>query len=176
MKQTKTILTIGFMLLTSSIYSQKFEGQKFENYPAKILSVQKAKLNLSSNKLGKTFRTAITEGYKNGKINFGGHYIVIFWGAGAGMSDGAMVDTRTGIIYNLPLTEENSYRGATGYEENENIKYEANSYLFTCYSSEYKKSETAKIELNYFFYKFDEKTKKFKLISNKKKTVENKDK
>ena len=175
MKQTKTILTIGFMLLTSSIYSQKIEGQKFESYPAKILSEQKAKLNLSSNKLGKTFRTAITQGYKNGKINFGGHYIIIFWGAGAGMSDGAMVDTRTGIIYNLPLTEENSYRGVY-YDNNDNIKHKKNSYLFMCYSSKTNETDENKIDLSYFYYKFNDMTKKFNLVANNEKTVVNNDK
>lgn len=168
MKQVTKTLTIALLLITTSILSQSIEGVKFENYPAKLSSTQKATLNLASNKLGKTYRTAIIEGYKNGKVDFGGHYISIYWGAGSGQSLGAIVDTNDGKIYELPLTVENSNRGA---DSNDNIKHKKESYLFVCYSSQTNDLDYSKMDLNYYFYKFDEKTKRFNLLSTKKKIV-----
>ena len=157
---TFTALTINAQTKENSV-----EGYSFAKYPAKTEKITKAKLNLASNSLGKTFKTQISNQYKTEKINFGGHYVLTFWGAGQGLSNGAMVDAKTGKIYVLPLTEENSLRDCV-YNDNENIFYKPNSNLFATFKCERTK-EDGKIKLKYYFYKWDGKS--FKFIGNKEK-------
>ena len=172
MKLSKIILAIAFVFFYTSIFSQSVGGVKFENYQAKISNRKKANLNLYSHKLGRKFRTAITEGYNNTNVDFGGHYIVVLWGCGTGCSNGVMVDINTGLIYSIPT--EHSYRGVY-YDNNDNIRYEKNSYLFYTYETLMNEKDEKKIDLHYYFYKFDEKTKKFNLFSRLNKTVESED-
>ena len=107
--------------------------------------------------------------YARKNVNFAGHYIAVYWGAGAGSTDGAILDIKDGKIYNLPLTYENSYRGSWSYNDNnENIKHFKNSCLYMCYTT---KQIENKIDITYFFYLFDEKTKKFNLKFKKAKRV-----
>ena len=86
------------------------------------ISTKKVPVNLSSHPLGSKYKSAITEQYNKGQINFGGHYIVVLWGDGAGLSLGVMVDVLNGKIYKLPLSYENSCRG-TYHDQNNNILY-----------------------------------------------------
>ena len=98
MKKTILTLAISFASLNyvnAQINDTSIEGINFSKYPAKVEN-SKAKLNLASHSLGKTYKTAISEQYKSEPINFGGHYVMTFWGAGMGMTQGAMVDAKTG--------------------------------------------------------------------------------
>ena len=165
MKTIKFFILSMFFLATNYIYSQTEAGYKFSEYPAKKIEKTKAKINYSSNSTGSSFKTQIKEQYKNGKVDFGGHYITITWGAGAGLTVGAMVDIIDGKIYDLPLSEENSYRG-THHRENNNILYKPNSNLFICYSSLNSEKE-GYVNLNYSIYKWNDKAKKFSLIKTK---------
>lgn len=165
------------IILVTSIYTTKaqttlssIQGYRFDKYPAKVEATAKAKLNLASHPLGKSYKTAISEGYKYDKINFGGRYIIITWGAGMGLSLGAMVDIKTGKIIELPLSEDNSYRGGV-FDGNNNILYKPNSNLFVTFNisrnGDYdEKNDIQKLILQYFFYKWD--GKKFILTGTKK--------
>ncbi len=170
MKFIKFLFGLTILLIAQDLTAQNIQGYSFDNYPTNLVSSQKAKINYSSNKLGKEYKTEITEQYKKGKIEFGGHYVLIFWGAGMGLTVGAMVDVKDGKIYELPLDEENSYREA--YHDSDNILYKSKSNLFICYRPRDNKSDKNKVDLTYYFYKWDDTTKKFILLKTKKATVE----
>ena len=160
MKKTFFAIAMTFALLSINAQTKEnsVEGYSFAKYPAKTEKVTKAKLNLTSNSLGKTYKTQISNQYKTEKINFGGHYVLTFWSAGAGLTQGAMIDAKTGKIYELPLTEQNSIRDCV-FNDNENIFYKPTSNLFVTFKCEPNKDE--KIKLTYFFYKWDGKQFKF---------------
>ena len=175
MKKTILTLAISFASLNyvnAQINDTSIEGINFSKYTAKVEN-SKAKLNLASHSLGKTYKTAISEQYKSEPINFGGHYVMTFWGAGMGMTQGAMVDAKTGKIIPLPLTEENAIRDCA-YNDNDNIFHKKNSNLFVTFKcqrvGEYNQStDTQKIKLTFYYYKWD--GKKFNLISTKTKNA-----
>ena len=156
-------LTFATLTINAQTKENAVEGYSFAKYPAKAEKITKAKLNLASNPLGKTYKTQITEQYKTGKIAFGGHYVPIFWGVGQGLTQGVIVDAKTGKIYELPLTEENSIRDCV--KGDESIFYKASSNLFGAYKCETTNGE--KIKLTYSFYKWN--GKEFKFIGKKEK-------
>ena len=158
-------MTFATLTINAQTKEKSVEGYNFEKYPAKTEKITKAKLNLASNSLGKTYKTQISKQYTSEKINFGGHYVLTFWGVGQGLSNGAMVDAKTGKIYELPLTEENSIRDCF-YNDNENIFYKANSNLFATFKCE-RTNEDGKIKLTYSFYKWN--GTEFKFLGNKEK-------
>lgn len=145
------------------------QGNKYDfaSYPAEIKEITKAKLNLESHPLGNTFKTEITNQYNTGKINFGGHYVLTFWGAGMGLTQGAMIDAKTGNIFELPLTEDNSMRNCV-YNDNENIFHRPNSNLFATFKCD-RTNEEGKLNLTYFYYKWN--GKEFNLIGKRQEQV-----
>ena len=135
----------------------------FEKYFVKVENINKAELNLSSHLLGSSYKTRITDSYNDDEIDvFGGHYILAFWGAGMGLTLGAMVDFKTGDIYELPLTIENSLRNCT-YNDESNILYRSNSNLFVSYRCDVLND----YELKLTYYKYLWNGQKFKLIGIK---------
>jgi len=176
MKITKTkilffLLTI--FVLTNSAVAQKVAGYSFDKYPVtEIYKGQKAKVNLKSSQTAKSYRTTIKEQYQTSKIDFGGKYSLVFWGAGTGLMLGAMVDNKTGIVYDLPLTEENSARSFCGTEiaEEDNKLYKKNSNLFITFTwscEENKAAKTNVVTKYYSIFLWDETKKKFTLLKNK---------
>lgn len=106
MKQA-TLLLILFCAATISL-AQKVKESEFKKYPAPpVHTGKKAPINFNSNPAAKSYRTALKEGYKQ-PIDFAGNYVTVQWGAGAGLSMGAMIDARDGKVYDLPLDESNS--------------------------------------------------------------------
>jgi len=170
MKKLNISTIIFLCCLTQHIFSQTIEGFNFEHYPAKVLKIEKAELNYFSHKLGKEYKSAMAKQYKIGKVDFGGHFIITLWGAGAGQTLGAMVDVKDGKIYEMPLNEENSNRG-TYHDGNNNIFYVQSSNLFVCYSSKTNDKDENNVDLKYYFFKLDEKVKKFSLLKTQEKTV-----
>ena len=176
MKITKNkVLLFLFLTLAITSYTsaQKIAGYSFEKYPSKeIYKGQKAKVNLKSSETAQAYRTTIKGQYINSKIDFAGKYSLIFWGAGTGLSVGAMVDNKTGNVYSLPLDEENSTRGFCGYEisDAENILYKKNSNLFITFTWSCEENETTKTNIitkQYSIFVWNEANKKFSLIKNK---------
>lgn len=168
---------IFFFLLTTFVltnysFAQKVAGYSFDKYPAtEIYKGQKAKVNLSS-ETAKTFRTEIKKQYSESKIDFAGKYSFVFWGAGTGLTLGAMVDNKTGKVYDLPLTEENSARSFCGYDisEEDNKLYNKSSNLFITFTwscQENKIAKTNVVTKYYSIFVWDETKKKFSLLKNK---------
>jgi hypothetical protein len=74
-----------------------------------------AKIDFRSDHELKKFRTAIRAGYKTNKLNFAGHYCLVYWGCGSPCKQSAIVDLRTGKVYDGPTS---SY----GYKFKKNSK------------------------------------------------------
>ena len=165
-----------WLLLASSITAslaapaQTIQGYTFQRYPAQVAAAKKTPVQLASNPLGTTYRTAITQQYATRKINFAGHYITTIWGAGTGQTLGAMVDVHTGKIYELPLSEDNSNRGVY-HDNNNNIFYHSTSNLFVCYASSANPADEQKVNLTYYFYRWDVAKTKFLLLGTRKVTT-----
>lgn len=165
------IFIIAMILFSQALIGQNIEGFSFKDFPVGEISTKKVPVNLSSHPLGSKYKSAITEQYNKGQINFGGHYIVVLWGAGAGLSLGVIVDVLNGKIYKLPLSYENSYRGIY-HDQNNNILYEKHSDLFICYKSKSNEINYDKVDLDYSYYRWDEAKKLFSLLSTKKITTD----
>jgi hypothetical protein len=69
------------------------------------------------------------------------------------------------------LSYENSYRGAY-HDQNNNILYQKHSYLFVCYKSKSNEINYDKVDLDYYFYRWNEASKLFSIISTKKLTTD----
>ncbi|WP_295669572.1 hypothetical protein [uncultured Mucilaginibacter sp.] len=84
----------------------------FKQYPAYLYTGHKAKPLLKSNRLGEMFRTIITHTYyskddmigwrESTGLNFAGHYCFAYWGCGSSCQSAAVVDVKTGLIYDGP--------------------------------------------------------------------------
>ncbi|MBC3539395.1 hypothetical protein ACFSC6_17890 [Rufibacter sediminis] len=59
-------------------------------------------LDYKSNPIAKEFKTIITETYNKEGVNFGGHYTFVKWGCGSACQSSAIVDVRTGKVYEGP--------------------------------------------------------------------------
>ena len=97
-----------------------YNAIKFEPYISFIdfkvpVESGKAELDLNSNELGKEFRTVIRRDYNDEKFIFAGHYTLSSWGCGAPCQMGALIDRKTGKIYEIPMS-------ASGYEFKPNSK------------------------------------------------------
>ena len=83
-----------------------------------------------------------------------------------------MVDNSTGIVYDLPLTVENSNRGCWSSDMNfdNNILYDKNSKLFitwTCQEEINEATKTNVVTKYYSVFLWNETKKKFTLLKNK---------
>jgi|GEM_PF-1150890 len=77
----------------------------FDDVPARLESLAKrAAIRYSSHMLAQQFRTVITEKYNEEKLNFGGHYCFAYWGCGSNCQLSVLVDLKTGIVYEGPVS------------------------------------------------------------------------
>jgi len=74
---------------------------RFEDYPAgdtlRVAPVAPKLINLDDQR----FRTALRRGAAKGP-NFAGAFTVVLWGCGTSCQSGAVIDARTGRVWNLP--------------------------------------------------------------------------
>jgi hypothetical protein len=87
----------------SKIYytSSRFEPYiSFEDFKVGEVYVgKKMKIDYSSNRIAREYKTVITEGYSDREANFGGHYCFISWGCGQPCSFFVLVDVIDGKVY-----------------------------------------------------------------------------
>jgi hypothetical protein len=84
----------------------------FSKYQAHLFNGHKAKIKLKSNPLAQMFRTRISDTHYSKNymnewheltgLNFGGHYCFAYWGCGSPCQQAAIVDVKTGIVYDAP--------------------------------------------------------------------------
>jgi len=131
----------------------------FAKYATEVsIQTTKAEVNFANYPEAKQFKTRILEGYKNGEVNFAGHYIATYFGCGAGCIMGFMVDVNNGEIYDLPLGEENMCFWTV-----ERALYTSYSKLFI--SSICKETDESK-ELYYIAFAWNEEEKAFKSVKS----------
>ncbi len=164
MKKIFINVTLVFATLTISAQTKKSEGNfNFTKYPAKIQKINnKASLENLSNPLTKSYSTASKEQYKNSKINFAGHYILIENGDGY-ESNAVIADVKTGKIYNIPENKEPFSANFTFQCLNQQpLIYKSNSNLLVI--NNFEGGESEKPIRNY--YVWNDTTKKFKKIKS----------
>lgn len=76
---------------------------KFEDFPATEFSNNKnIVVDINSDPIGRTYRSAIRGDVESFGINFAGKYSIADWGCGSGCQDGVIVNVDSGHIYRLP--------------------------------------------------------------------------
>ena len=108
----------------------------------------------TSNSRAQHFKTVISELYDTTPINFGGYYIIAFWGCGSDCLEGVMIDTRDGKVYDLP-TKKGYIAFGNGIENHGN-----SVLLITSYASEYI-PETTNREVEITYWLWNESAKEF---------------
>ncbi len=123
----KKLLFIFLVTLFSfNAFAQKMPS--FKQYGAVPEKAKAVKIDFSSHKRARTFRTNLTNALKEG-VNFAGHYVLATWGCGTNCSESAIIDARTGRVF-FP----NELAGAGfGFcelgDETEPLVYQSNSRL-----------------------------------------------
>lgn len=84
----------------------------FDQYKVQLFSGHRAKLIIKGNPLAEMYKTAISNTYYDkayirkwhgaGGLNFAGHYCFVYWGCGTDCQHGAIVDLKTGKVYDGP--------------------------------------------------------------------------
>ena len=96
MRRRLIYLLVCVFALTITCFSQPIP--KFSQYAAAIEKPRVKVINFKRSPGAGSFRTRLSEGIREG-VNFAGHYALVGWGCGTGCISGAIVDTRTGIVY-----------------------------------------------------------------------------
>lgn len=125
----------------------------FEYFPTDVVDVNKVSstkhpIDFKSNPRAPRFKTVISEQYGATEANFGAYYIIAVWGCGSGCREGVMIDTRDGIVYNLP-TKKGYTDFGNGIENYDNSVLLMTSYTY----SEYIPGTTNReVELSYWLW------------------------
>lgn len=169
MKALMIIFCLG-LLSTTLVYAKEVAGYRFEDYPANIYQGKKAPLKLGKYK---PLKTHLINTHKDGEIGFAGNYMVGMWSCGTGCVSGAMIDKRTGKIYDFPVSNID-YRCYSSEEtpDDEDIFFYPNSRLLITTSCEQDEDTNgyAKQTFTYFISVWNEKSKTFKSIDKVKRT------
>ena len=85
------------------------QQHSFKHYRVSIFRGHPARVIIKGNPLAEQYKTIISDTYKSTAymrtwhgatgLNFGGHYCFAYWGCGSNCQDGAIVDLKTGIVY-----------------------------------------------------------------------------
>lgn len=127
----------------------------FADYPAKgKFNGKPAKAKIKT-KDARMYRTAITEGAKEGP-NFAGHYTIVTWGCGTGCAGFAIVDANTGAVYMPPFYMSYGHQLNEDLQNREMLDYQLGSNLLIVTGS---RNETNQGQ---YFYIWD--GKRLKLI------------
>lgn len=103
-KDTKTIIiknksSFDTLLKFTSNLNDSLYFVKFQKV------TPKEKLDFSRFKYGQQFITRTKDGVIEKGLNFAGHYSFVYWGCGSPCKLSAVVDLRTGIVYNGVISE-----------------------------------------------------------------------
>ncbi|WP_156503581.1 MULTISPECIES: hypothetical protein [Eikenella] len=144
---------------------------RFADYPSPIYQGARHPVQLTQQ--WRDMRTRIREGYQSGKIGFAGSYVAVTWGCGTQCLNGALVDARSGKIYELtPLSTDhplNACYRADGSMEPDIFHYQAGSRLFiteNCHYADIAGREDVVTQFKTIYvYQWLEQQKRFELLS-----------
>ncbi|WP_182417262.1 hypothetical protein [Bartonella sp. HY038] len=112
---------LGALFVTAFLLISPAQAQKFENYPAtQIYKGKQAKLQLTKDNGGLTFKTRITEAAKKG-VNFAGQYSIVEIGCGSSCLIAYVVDLKSGKLFSFPLGGEENYQMQLQYKPNSRL-------------------------------------------------------
>jgi len=83
---------------------------KLEDYPAKDIYQGKPTAPMLTTTEARMFRTELRRQAALGP-NFAGHYTLALWGCGAGCTNGAVMDARSGKVWIVPFYFEDVWEG-----------------------------------------------------------------
>ncbi len=171
MSKMKHLLLVKFLFVTCLLFSQSVEGVDLSKYPAAGESVKKrAPINWQTNPF-KNKTKEIKEGYEKHEVSFAGYYASILWKKGADTISGVMIDTRSGIIYKLPISASNCSNKCMDVDDIfDRYLFLPSSKLFvTSVCRKVKLNSESKVRQDFYFYLWNEAAKKFSLIKQTKK-------
>lgn len=167
----KQLFLTSLLLCSYLSNGQSVEGFDLTQYPADPITIKKkTPLKWSTNPFKNRIKE-IKEGYELGEISFAGNYLTVLWNKGKDTVEGVMIDPRSGSIYKLPFTPSNT---SNKCQEEDDI---FDRYLFlpnsrvlvTSVCSKKVQKDTKKISQTFYFYIWDEASKKFSLKKSMKK-------
>jgi hypothetical protein len=103
------LLCLSLMFTSLTAIAQR---ASFKNYKVNLYKGHRAKLIIKGNPLAEMYRTPIREAYYSKALinirnaptglNFAGHYYFLWWGCGSNCQHAAVVDLKTGRVYDGP--------------------------------------------------------------------------
>lgn len=167
----KQLFLTSLLLCSYLSYGQSVEGFDLSLYPAEPIAINKKSPVKWSTNPYKNRKKEIKEGYELGEISFAGKYITVLWNKGKDTVEGVMIDPRSGNIYKLPFTPSNT---SNKCQEEDDI---FDRYLFlpnsralvTSVCTKKVQKDTKKIYQTFYYYIWNEASKKFSLIKPLKK-------
>ncbi|MCD6019493.1 MAG: hypothetical protein K0S53_2614 [Bacteroidetes bacterium] len=79
----------------------KFKSHSFTDYAVAPIEIKfDKKLDFSTYEFKKMYRTATKDGVDENGVNFAGHFCFVSWGCGSPCKLSAVVDLKTGKVYN----------------------------------------------------------------------------
>lgn len=113
--------------LACKMGKQNTDTPTFEQYKVAVSNTKPKPIKFSGNANARMFRTRLGQAL-NGGVNFAGHFIFATWGCGTSCVQGAIIDTKTGIVY---FPEEIGVM-TFGYldDNDEPLEYKKDSKLF----------------------------------------------
>jgi len=101
---TALLFTISVQRSRASGSCSQKKHPEFTEYAVSEIFTGKVHPAILSTHIEKNHRTVIREGLEKG-VNFAGHYVLVFWGCGAGCKQFVIVDAKTGAVYDPPFAE-----------------------------------------------------------------------
>ena len=109
----KNAMKLNYLIIVFSlIYIHgKAQSPSFNQYRVSLYKGSKASLKIKGNDLAERYKTTISNIYYSKKavknwqatgLNFGGHYCFVSWGCGSPCQESAIVDLKTGLVYQGP--------------------------------------------------------------------------
>lgn len=95
----RKLLLLGICILGfTSSYAQTRSIPKFDQYKVNVSKTKPKPPNLNSHKYARLFKTNLRNATKKG-VNFSGHFVISYWGHGAGNCIVAITNTRNGQVF-----------------------------------------------------------------------------
>lgn len=96
MRSKLVLIAILSLIACSAAYGQR--GPSFSKYAVKVERIRNIKVDLTSHKQARLFRTNLRNAARDG-VNFAGRYVLAGWGCGTNCSEWAIIDGRNGKVY-----------------------------------------------------------------------------
>ena len=168
MSNKSKLIALLFIVFCSFSNAQKLPT--YSQYSTKVEKKTAKNVNLKSHAEAKFYRTNLKKALTNSDLNFGGKYILTYWGCGSGCTQGAIIDVHTGNVF-FPVELQGVYAGGLTLGDHDMLEYKKNSNLLIIYgyAGSGFKPETPK---NHGIYYYKWNGKAFKLLKFIKKSVE----